>query len=132
MKNKLQIIICAAVAISGAVLIGGCESERGEGKESKAALESEAKITKTDAERMALARVPGGTIKEGELEKEKGHLIWSFDIATPGTSDITEVNIDAISGKVIAVDKESAEQEKKEAAKEKKSEKEDDEKEEKK
>ena len=45
-------------------------------------------------------------------------------MATPGTKDVTEVNIDAITGAVIAVDKETAADE----AKEKKKEKEEDDK----
>ncbi len=108
-------------------LLAGCESEKGERKESMAKLQAEARVSKADAEKIALAKVPGGTIKEGELEKEKGKLIWSFDIATPGTKDITEVNIDAITGVVIAVDKETPAQQ--EAEKKGKQDKEDDEKE---
>ena len=102
--------------------LAGCMTEREEKeehKEKEAKLESQAKISKADAEKIALGKVPGGTIKEGELEKEKGKLIWSFDIATPGTKDITEVHVDAISGEVVAVEKESAGAEKKEKEKEK-------------
>ena len=102
----------------------GCATE----KESEGKLQAQAKVTKTDAERIALAKVPGGTVKEGELEKEKGKLIWSFDIATPGSQDITEVAVDAVTGAVLSIEKEAPKQE----AKEKKGEKEDDEKEEKK
>jgi uncharacterized membrane protein YkoI len=126
---KLKHIICSVVAVAVLGLLAGCETEKGEHKEGKKAKESEeqllaqAKVSKADAERTALAKVPGGTIKEGELEKEKGKLIWSFDIATPGTKDITEVAVDAITGEVIAVDKETPaqqEEEKKADAKEKK------------
>ena len=78
----------------------------------------EAKISKADAEKIALNRVPNGTIKEAELEKEKGKLIWSFDVATPGTKNITEVNVDAITGEIVAVDIETPEKEGKEAAEE--------------
>ena len=42
------------------------------------------------------------------MEKEHGKLIWSFDIATPDTKDITEVNVDAITGDVVSVEKEAA------------------------
>jgi uncharacterized membrane protein YkoI len=70
------------------------------------------KITKAEAAKIALARVPNGTIKESELEKEKGKLIWSFDVATPGTKNITEVNVDAITGEIVAVDIETPEKEK--------------------
>ena len=68
---------------------------------------SAAKISRTDAERAALAKVPNGVIKEGELEKEHGRLIWSFDISSAGSKDITEVHVDATTGEVIATEKES-------------------------
>lgn len=121
---KINTIICSALAVGLVGLFGGCASERGEGKASAAQLAAAAKVSKADAERIALARVPGGTIKEGELEKEKGRVIWSFDIATPGTREITEVQVDAMTGEVVGVDKESPADE----AKEKQGEKEEDEK----
>ena len=69
----------------------------------------EAKVSRPDAEKIALAKVPGGSIKEGELEQEHGKTVWSFDIAVPGVSDITEVQIDAASGEVVSIEKENAE-----------------------
>jgi hypothetical protein len=114
----------------GLLLFGfGCatEEEEHEGKETR--LAAQAKVSRADAEKTALARVPGGTINEGELEKEKGKLIWSFDIASAGTKDITEVHVDAMTGEIVSVEKETAAAE----AKEKKKDKEkDDEKDEKK
>ena len=112
----------------GFMLVGfGCATEE-EGSDTK--LAAQAKISRADAEKTALARVPGGTIKEGGIEKEKGKLIWSFDIATAGTKDITEVQVDALNGAIVAVDKETASDEAKEKKRGK--EKEDDEKDEKK
>jgi uncharacterized membrane protein YkoI len=114
---KIKMMVCSALA---AALLAGCATEKGEKSEAKhkeasqAKLLAEAKISKETAEQTALARVPNGTIKEGELEKEKGKLQWSFDIATPDSKDITEVNVDAITGNVISVDKESAQSEAKE------------------
>ena len=108
---KIKWIICSALA---AALLTGCASEKCEknehhNKEAKQAkLMAEAKVSRADAEKTALAKAPNGTIKEGELEKEKGKLIWSFDITTPDTKDITEVNVDAITGDVVAVEKEAA------------------------
>jgi len=75
-----------------------------------------AKISKETAMASALAKVPGGTVKDGELEKEKGKLIWSFDITIADSKDIKEVAVDAITGEVIAVDTESAADQAKEAA----------------
>lgn len=85
----------------------------------EAALQAEAKISKADAEKTALDKVPDGKVKESELKKEKGKLIWSFDIARPGTSDITEVNVDAISGKIVNVEVETAKDLEKEAKEDK-------------
>jgi hypothetical protein len=107
------IAILAIGALTGCVCTKG-EKQHQEAKQAK--LMAEAKVTKADAEKIALAKVPSGTMKEGELEKEKGRLIWSFDITTPDTKDITEVNVDAITGDVVSVEKEAAESETKEAA----------------
>lgn len=71
-------------------------------------LKKEAKVTKEQATATALAKVPGGKVKESELERENGKLVWSFDIATPGTKDITEVQVDAKTGEVVSQHKESA------------------------
>jgi uncharacterized membrane protein YkoI len=77
---------------------------------------SEAKIERAAAEKTALARVPGGKIKEGELEQEHGHLVWSFDIVQPSTPNVTEVQVDAISGKVVSIATETPADQSKEAA----------------
>ena len=123
---KIQNLIRSSMAMGLIVTsLAGCMTH----KETQAQLESQAKLSKTEAERIALAKVPGGTIKEGELEKEKGKLIWSFDIATPGTQDIKEVQVDAISGQIVAMETETPAQQKKEKKKDKE---EDDEKDEKK
>lgn len=103
-----------------AAMIAGCETEKEhESKEAKQAeWMAQAKVSQAEAQATALARVPNGTVKDSELEKEHGKLQWSFDIATPGSKDITEVNVDATTGQVLAMDKESAEDEAKEAAEE--------------
>lgn len=71
---------------------------------------SGAKVTQADAQATALKRVPGGIVKESELETERGKLLWSFDIATPGTDEITEVQVDAITGEILSVEKETVAQ----------------------
>jgi uncharacterized membrane protein YkoI len=79
-------------------------------------LAKQARIPEADAAATALARVPKGAIQGVELEKEKGKLIYSYDIKTAGKSGIDEVNIDAMTGKVIAFAHETPADEKKEAA----------------
>lgn len=112
MKTKNIIITALAAA-----LLAGCESDEHEGheKEAKQAkLMAQAKVSQSDAQTTALAQVSNGTVKESELEKEHGKLIWSFDIATPETKDITEVNVDAINGQVVSKEMEKPEAESKE------------------
>ena len=64
------------------------------------------KITMEQARAIALKKAPG-TIKSAELENEHGKLIYSFDIATSPKA-ITEVNVDALNGKIVAVQHENA------------------------
>jgi uncharacterized membrane protein YkoI len=73
-------------------------------KETEAQLQAEAKITKAQAEKTALAKVSHGKIKSAELEKEHGKLVWSFDISTPLSKNITEVQVDAKTGRIAAVE----------------------------
>jgi hypothetical protein len=75
-------------------------------------LAKQAKVTLEAARATALAKVPGGVVQSEELEKEHGKLIYSFDINVPGKPGIEEVNVSAISGKVLSKKHESAKDEK--------------------
>src|SRR6266404_7955457 len=97
-------IVCAML---GAALLAGGVISCATDAQKETKLQAGAKLSRAEAEKIAMARVPGGTIKEGEIEKEKGKVVWSFDIATPGAVDITEVQVDATSGEVVSVEKES-------------------------
>ncbi len=118
MKNS---ILHSLIPVLAVCALTGCVCEKGEAKHKnkEAKLMAEAKVSKEAAEQTALTKVPNGTIKEAEIEKEHRKLIWSFDVTTPDTKDITEVNVDAITGDVVSVEKEPAESEAKEAAGEK-------------
>lgn len=91
-----------------------------EKKESQKALAKEAKITMKQARATALKAAPG-RIKEAELEREDGKLVYSFDIKTK--EGIKEVQINAIDGSVVSVETETAESEAAEKAAEKKAKK---------
>ena len=88
--------------------------------ETQAALKAQAKITQADAEKTALAKVPGGKIESSELENEHGKLIWSFDISVPNSVNIAEVQVDAKNGKIISNTTETPKDQAKEAAADKK------------
>ena len=108
--NKLAMaMVCGGLM---AAMVAGC-AITGTGGGSVVA---KAKLSKSEAEKIALTKAPGGTVKEGELEMESGVLIWSFDIATPGSKNITEVAVNAVTGKIVAVDVETPEDQAKEKA----------------
>ena len=75
------------------------------------------RITMAAARKVALER-EAGIVKCAEREKEKGKLIYSFDIQMP--NGIHEVNVDAYSGQVLEDSIESPAEEAKEKAQEKK------------
>jgi len=89
----------------------------GQSKSNQAALGKEAKITMEQAQKTALAK-EAGKIKSKELEREKGRLIYSFDIKT--ADGIHEVQVDAITGEIVDDTVESAAAEAKEKAADKK------------
>jgi uncharacterized membrane protein YkoI len=82
-------------------------------------LMANAKVSEAEAAVTALSKVSGGEIKAVEIESEGGKLIYSYEIRVKGRAGIEEVNIDAITGKLIGVEHENAATEKKEAAQEK-------------
>jgi uncharacterized membrane protein YkoI len=91
--------------------------------ETQAQLQKEAKIAEADARATALKEVPNGSVKSEELEREKGKLVYSYDITVPGKSGVEEVNVNAIDGSLVNKMHESAKTEKKEAAQEAKTKK---------
>jgi uncharacterized membrane protein YkoI len=78
-------------------------------------LQAQAKISEAQAQQTALAEVPGGTAQSGELEKEHGRLIWSFDIALPHSRNIEEVAIDAKTGAIASSQIETPAEQRKES-----------------
>jgi uncharacterized membrane protein YkoI len=98
MKTKHCIATLIAIAFLGSVNTYTLPAA----EEAHATLKAQAKITQAEAERTALAKVPNGKIKAAELEKEHGKLIWSFDISMPKSKNITEVQVDAKTGKIVS------------------------------
>jgi uncharacterized membrane protein YkoI len=105
----------AGLAFAKPALLAGQEQEqkpKGEKEESaeqQAKLASQARITKERAQEIALKRAPGA-VESGELEREHGKLVYSFDIRNAGGT-IDEVHVSAITGKILRVEHETREQE---------------------
>ena len=66
-------------------------------------LVSKAKISEDSARAVALKRVPG-TVQSVELERERGHLMYEFGIQRNGRKGTTEVEVNAMTGRIIAVE----------------------------
>ena len=112
MTRSIRIATTAAFVFAFAI---GAASAR---EESMAELKAQAKISEASARATALTKVPSGTIASAELEKEHGKLIWSFDINTPGTKNVTEIQVNAKTGKIVSTQVETPKKELKEAAQE--------------
>lgn len=95
----MQCVLAIAIATAGFASLPVAAAPPGQ-----ASLASQAKLTRPAAESIALAKVPHGVVKSAELEQEHGALVWSFDIATPGSKDIHEVQVDAKSGAIVATE----------------------------
>ncbi len=85
--------------------------------QAQARLARAAKITKEQAQETALKRAPG-TVESAELEREHKRLVYSFDIRN-AQGRIDEVQVSAITGKVVRVEHENKKQEAEEQRKEK-------------
>jgi len=112
MKPIKGSIIALALAVS-------CAPSNLWAQQSGAELLNEARVTKHQAKRIALARVKSGTIKCAKLEIENGVLIWSVDVTQPGKKDLTDVWVDATTAKITAVNVETPTFEKEEIAEDK-------------
>jgi hypothetical protein len=90
-------------------MTGAIQEEKGESSEEQARLAKQARITMEQARKIALKRAPGN-VEGSELEKEHGKLVYSFDIRN-AKGTITEVQVSALSGKIVRVEHENKKQE---------------------
>jgi uncharacterized membrane protein YkoI len=119
MRRYITLVaMTAIIMMAGASLTAAAPKARQENKEAQEQerLQRETRITKEQARETALKRAPGAVESE-ELEREHGKLVYSFDIRNAkGTID--EVQVSAITGKVVRVEHENKKQEAAEKRKE--------------
>ena len=104
----LPIAICLLVALSAAPSFAATPVAK--------TVETKTGLSQADAEKIALSKVPGGVIETAKLETENRKQIWSVDVKMPKTKNITEIHINALTGKIISVQIETPAQQAKEAA----------------
>jgi len=117
MKFVMYAALFAATVTFGAARAASAQEAKAPARKeptTQAALRKEAKIAEADARKTALAAVPGGKVQSHELEREKGRLIYSYDIKVAGKSGVEEVNVDAMTGEIVAHEHEDAKAEAKE------------------
>lgn len=110
---KYSSLVVAAIAVAASAPVAAAQSYKMDIPDS---LAKQAKVTETAAAAVAQKRIPTGKISGVELERENGKLMYSYDLKVAGKSGTEEVNVNAITGKIIAVEHESAAAEKQEAA----------------
>lgn len=71
-------------------------------REVPAALVPQAKISEDSSLALALAHVPHGVPDAVELVRHSGNLEWVWDIKVAGKRGITEVTINAMTGKLTS------------------------------
>ena len=117
MNAVMYVILFAATLTLGAAGSASAQETKAPTRKeatSQVALRKEAKVAERDARKTALAAVPGGKVRSHELERENGRLIYSYDIKVAGKSGIEEVNVDAMTGEIVAHEHEDAKAEAKE------------------
>ncbi|MEO8629492.1 MAG: PepSY domain-containing protein [Betaproteobacteria bacterium] len=67
----------------------------------RAAAPAQPPVTEAQARAIALAKVPGGMLQSGELEREHGKLVWSFDIKDLNSANVIELQVDANTGRIV-------------------------------
>jgi uncharacterized membrane protein YkoI len=75
------------------------------------------RITKAEAERIALTKVPGGRIRSAELATARGQRFWSVYIAKPESKNAKEIRVDTATGQILAVQTERPEDQAEEPSK---------------
>jgi uncharacterized membrane protein YkoI len=119
MKKKWIAIIGSGVLVIGLAVAGAsfAKSDDSEVRGGTIRLENQveadvpalAKLTSAQAVQKALAAVQGQILKT-ELENENDFLVYSVEVVTADKT-IMEVKVDAGSGKVLAVDRDEADDE---------------------
>ncbi len=111
MKKYFMLVgIISAMAAGGSLVFARpAVAQKESEQQQEAKLARQARITKEQAQETALKRAPGN-VESAELEREHGKLVYSFDIRNAkGTID--EVQVSAITGKIVRVEHENKKQE---------------------
>ena len=108
-KHRTALVFAVAALMVGVVGAARLGAQDVKLTEEKPGLIAQAKVAYTAALATAQARVPNGKLVTAELEQEDGKLIYTMVFKTTGKKGVDEVNVDAVTGKVVAVEHENTE-----------------------
>ncbi len=66
------------------------------------------RITRDEAQHIALKQVPDGSVKSARLKRKNGHGIWDVEIAKRGSGTRTEILVDAMTGRIVSASEPAA------------------------
>ncbi len=112
MKSTKQTILVLAAIFSASLTLPTLHAA----SKTEAQLLAQAKISRAQAEKIALAQEPGEKIQSEEIENEHNALVWSFDMVKPGSNNATEVLVNAKTGKIVDISTETPADQAKEKA----------------
>jgi uncharacterized membrane protein YkoI len=100
MRATMMLVLSASVCAAA-----GAQTPKK--SKSPASLKKKTTVSPEEARAIALKQLPG-EIEEEELEREHGKLVYSYDIRPTGQQGITEVQVSAVDGSIVSVEKEDA------------------------
>lgn len=118
MKKSWIVIVAAGVAVIGVAVSAPAFAKENQAEISSGSIRLEkadearfpdlAKVTFVQAAQHALAEVPGKVLK-AELEDENGFLVYGVEVVTADRT-VVDVKVDAGSGKVLAKERDRADE----------------------
>ncbi len=91
----VTLVALSALIISPPVAKGS--GRRGDSK----AHSGHTRITRNEAQHLALHGYPGGRVTAADLDRSHGHPVWLIEITRPHAHHLVHLSIDANSGRIL-------------------------------
>ena len=102
MRQHITLLLCAGLLIPALKV-----SAQNPTRNVTDSLVAKAKVREDSAQAIALKRVPG-EVESVALGKMRTRLVYTFEIKRSGRQDLTKVEVNAATGHIIAVARESS------------------------
>lgn len=108
--NRTLIIACLTGSLAGASSLFAAEPQDPTPHHDAAptATAKKTMISMDEARVIALGKVPNGTVRSEELNREQGVLAYSFDILVSGKKGVEVVMINPTDGEILSIKHKSA------------------------